>query len=335
MADVKNPTSKTACSLPSAVLQPVFAVLAAVGLCQCAGPKPKAPADVVVSVKEQKLALYNRNGSVAREYPVSTSKFGLGDKPGTYGTPLGVHEVVAKIGHGAPAGAVFKSRVRTGEILKPDAPGRDPIVSRIMWLRGMEKINKNAYGRCIYIHGTAEERNVGKPVSYGCIRMKSRDVMDLFNRLPIGSRVLVTKESLPSKVPVLPVAVPIKPEPGTQPPIFLEPKQDRQADPPVEVPMLAQNETKKSSSMFGFLHRGQKDEDTAVEPSNAAPRVAQNRASRSQPVETFSAEPEPAAPTITRQPLPGGGSVLYNAPAGSAPGLVLKSKRSASQGYQN
>jgi hypothetical protein len=321
----------------------------------------------VVSVKEQKLAIYSRQGEIAKEYPVSTSKFGLGDKPGTYGTPLGVHEVVAKIGHGAPSGAVFKSRVWTGEVIKPDSPGRDPIVSRILWLRGMEKINKNAYGRGIYIHGTAEERTIGKPASYGCIRMKSRDVMDLFNRLPIGSRVLITKESLPSAVPVLPVAVPVKPEPGTQPPIFLEPKEQAPSERPVEVPALAQNESKKSS-LFGFLHKGQKDEDAAeaptlaqneprkssilgflhkqrdestpVEPANAEPRVAQNKPSRSQPVESSVSQsepaPEPAAPTITRQSLPGGGSLLYSAPTGSTgPGLVLKSKRTASQGYQN
>src|SRR5205085_805707 len=199
-------------------------------------------ADVVVSVKEQKLAVYNRQGAISKEYPVSTSKFGLGDRPGTYGTPLGVHEVVAKIGHGAPSGAVFKSRHWTGEVIKPDAPGRDPIVSRIMWLRGTEKENKNAYGRCIYIHGTAEERNVGKPVSYGCIRMKSRDVIDLFDRLPIGSRVLVTKAALPATVPVLPVATPVKPAPGTLPPIFLEPKPEgpRGIQEP-EPPLLAEN----------------------------------------------------------------------------------------------
>jgi hypothetical protein len=320
-------------------MRPCLGLIAVAGLCQCAGPKPKAPADVVVSVKEQKLAIYNREGSVAKEYPVSTSKFGVGDKPGTYGTPLGVHEVVAKIGHGAPSGAVFKSRKWTGEVIKPDAPGRDPIVSRIMWLRGMEKENKNAYGRCIYIHGTGEERNIGKPVSYGCIRMKSRDVIDLFDRLPIGSRVLVTTDALPSKVPVLPVAVPVKPEPGTQPPIFLEPHEPGPAEQerPLETPVLAQNETKKSSSLFGFLHKAPKDED-APQPSNSAPRVAQYKPSRSQPPETSTSEPEPepAAPTITRQNLPGGGTALYTAPtSGTGPGLVLKSKRTASQGYQN
>lgn len=211
--------------------------LASLTLSQCAGgPSPRAHTDVVVSVKEQKLAIYNRNGFASKEYPISTSKFGLSDKPGTYGTPLGLHEVVAKIGHGAPAGAVFKSRHWTGEVIKPDSPGRDPIVSRILWLRGMESINRNAYSRCIYIHGTAEEKNIGKPVSYGCIRMKSRDVIDLFSRLPIGSRVLVTREALPASVPTLPAAVPVKPVPGTRPPLFLNPQQQ-----PAQPPVLAQN----------------------------------------------------------------------------------------------
>jgi hypothetical protein len=237
---------------------------------------------------------------------------------------------------------VFKTRKLTGEVIKPDTPGRDPIVSRIMWLRGMEGTNKNAYARCIYIHGTAEEKNIGKPVSYGCIRMKSKDVIDLFDRLPIGSRVLITDGGLPSKVPELPAAVPLKPEPGTQPPIFLEPRESNPAEHehPVETSVLAQNEAKKPSSIFGFLHKAQKDEDTLAQPSNSAPRVAQSKPSRSQSAESFPTENEPdhepAAPTTTRQTLPGGGTLLYSAPTGSTgPGLVLRSKRTASQAYQN
>lgn len=190
---------------------------------------------MVVSVKEQKLALYSGDGHKAKVYPISTSKFGLSDKPGTYGTPLGLHEVVAKIGHGAPPGAVFKSRQMTGEVIKPNAPGRDPIVTRIMWLRGMEKQNQNAYSRCIYIHGTAEERTIGKPTSYGCIRMKSRDVMDLFNNLGIGARVLIVQSALPGTV-TLPSAAPATPAPSNAPPIFLNPAQQPQ-------PVVASNTT--------------------------------------------------------------------------------------------
>jgi hypothetical protein len=104
---------------------------------------------------------------------------------------------VAKIGHGLPNGAVLKSRQWNGEVLPPNAPGRDPIVSRILWLKGLETQNRNAYHRFIYIHGTPEEKNLGKPASYGCIRMGMKDVIRLFEDLPIGSRVEITPKHLP------------------------------------------------------------------------------------------------------------------------------------------
>lgn len=148
-----------------------------------------------ISVPQQKMALY-REGELVKTYPVSTSKFGLGNEKGSYRTPLGKMEVAEKIGHGKPAGAVFKSRKWTGEILKPNAPGRDPIVSRILWLNGLEPKNKNTYSRCIYIHGTAAEHSIGKAASYGCVRMKSRDVIDLFNKVGEGSKVFVVRKGL-------------------------------------------------------------------------------------------------------------------------------------------
>lgn len=195
-------------------------------------------ANVVVSVKEQKLAVYDANGHLEQKFPVSTSKYGLSDKPGKYGTPLGMLEVVAKIGHGAPPGAVFKNRHQTGEVIKPDAPGRDPIVSRIMWLRGLEAQNKNAYGRCIYIHGTPEERNIGRPASFGCIRMRSRDVIQLFGELPIGTRVLITDASLPGHVS--PSVIPSGPPAGERPPLMLNPEQGQPMEPSLPV-VVAQN----------------------------------------------------------------------------------------------
>ncbi len=148
-----------------------------------------------VSVPLQKMALY-RQGELVKTYPVSTSKFGLGDEKGSYRTPSGRMEIAEKIGAGKPAGAVFKSRQWTGEVIKPNAPGRDPIVSRILWLKGLEPENQNAYSRCIYIHGTAAERDIGKPASYGCVRMKSKDVIDLHDRIGEGSRVFVVRKSL-------------------------------------------------------------------------------------------------------------------------------------------
>ena len=124
-------------------------------------------------------------------FAVSSSKFGVGDRTGSYATPMGSMEIAAKIGANAPMGAVFKSRVRTGEILRPNAPGRDPIVTRILHLRGLESRNARAFDRGIYIHGTPVEMLIGRPASYGCIRMRSRDVTRLFEAVSVGTRINV------------------------------------------------------------------------------------------------------------------------------------------------
>ncbi len=159
--------------------------------CGWMGPK----SDVIVSVRDQKMAVV-REGILVKTYPISTSKFGLGDRRGSGRTPLGSMKVARKIGEGAPSGAVFKSRQRTGEVIPPNAPGRDPIVTRIMWLQGMEFVNRNAFSRYIYIHGTPEECRIGHPASYGCIRMKSKDIIDLYKRLQVGDEVEVVRHSL-------------------------------------------------------------------------------------------------------------------------------------------
>lgn len=91
----------------------------------------------------------------------------------------------------------FKDRRPTGEIVRADAPGRDPIVTRILWLKGLEAQNEHAFARTIYIHGTAEEWRVGSPASYGCIRMRSRDVVRLYDLLGLGARVDITTAPLP------------------------------------------------------------------------------------------------------------------------------------------
>jgi len=150
---------------------------------------------LVVSVPDQTLAVVD--GGVVRErFKVSTSKFGLGDNPNSYATPLGSLEIASKIGGNAPVGTVFKSRRPTGEILRPNAPGRDPIVTRILWLRGLERGNARAYSRGIYIHGTPVEAQIGRPVSYGCIRMRSNDVTRLFNTVRVGTKIEITNTGL-------------------------------------------------------------------------------------------------------------------------------------------
>jgi len=109
----------------------------------------------VVSVADQELA-YVAWGKVLKRFPISTSKFGIGDAVGSYRTPLGQTFGSAKIGDGLPTGAVIKNRNATGEIVNANAPGRDAIVSRVIWLRGMDGTTAHAPDRCIYIHGTAE-----------------------------------------------------------------------------------------------------------------------------------------------------------------------------------
>jgi len=179
----------------------VFIVACAIFLASCAAPKDTEH-HIVVSVHDQKLALLEKGALVAM-YPVSTSKFGLSDRPGSYGTPLGELEIANKIGDGAPAGTVFKDRRRTGEVVAVNAPGRDPIVTRIIWLRGMQTQNRNAFGRDIYIHGTPEERNIGRPASYGCIRMRSVDVINLYSQVGAGAQVSIITSPLVSVIPEL------------------------------------------------------------------------------------------------------------------------------------
>ena len=151
---------------------------------------------VIISVRDQKLVLM-RNGSKVATYPISTSMFGLGDAWGRMTTPLGYLAVEKKIGDNVPVGAVFHKRRLTGEVLQPNAPGRDPITTRIIWLRGLEAQNAHAFQRCIYIHGTPEETKIGRPASYGCIRMKSKDVAELYDQLPLGAVVQIIPDRLP------------------------------------------------------------------------------------------------------------------------------------------
>lgn len=160
-----------------------------------------APLDeIVVSVADQELALLKR-GKVVKRFPISTSKFGTGDAVGSYRTPLGETFVSAKIGDGLPAGAVIKNRNATGEIVQPNAPGRDTIVSRVIWLRGMDGTTANTRARCIYIHGTAEEKRIGRRASYGCIRMRSKDVIALYSLVHIGTHVRISEKALSHFLP--------------------------------------------------------------------------------------------------------------------------------------
>lgn len=139
--------------------------------------------------------------TVKHVWPVSTAKNGLGELRGSEKTPRGWHRVRAKIGEGQPLNAVFRGRRPTGEIygseLEAQQPGKDWILTRILWLGGLEA-GFNRYGavdttwRYIYVHGSPDHGVTGKPLSHGCIRMKSEDMLNLFNRVPIGMRILIT-----------------------------------------------------------------------------------------------------------------------------------------------
>jgi lipoprotein-anchoring transpeptidase ErfK/SrfK len=186
-----------------------YLLLVALFLASCVAPDTQH--HIVISTRDQKLAVLDRSTLMAT-YPVSTSKFGLGDSLRSSRTPLGQLEVAKKIGDNAPFGAVFKDRVRTGEIVAPNSPGRDPIVTRILWLRGREAQNANAFGRFIYIHGTPEERMIGKPASYGCIRMRSTDVAQLYKIVGIGAAVTIVDAPLVSAIPGMASAHSMGPE---------------------------------------------------------------------------------------------------------------------------
>src|ERR1041385_3161473 len=151
---------------------------------------------LIISVRDHKLVLL-RNGNNVATYAISTSMFGFGDAWGRMTTPLGYLAVEKKIGDNVPVGAVFHNRRLTGEVLQPNTPGRDPITPRIIWLRGLEAQNAHAFQRCIYIHGTPEEKKIGHPASYGCIRMKAKDVAELYNQVPVGAVVQIVADGMP------------------------------------------------------------------------------------------------------------------------------------------
>ena len=155
----------------------------------------RAEVSLIISIPDQRLAVIQDGVRVA-EYPVSTSKYGLGDCPRSFATPLGLLAVAKKVGAGAPEGAVFRGERMTGEVLPPNAPGRDPIVTRILHLRGLDACNARAFNRGIYIHGTPEESKIGRPASYGCIRMRSRDIVRVFDETPLGAKIEIVNTSI-------------------------------------------------------------------------------------------------------------------------------------------
>lgn len=146
------------------------------------------PLRILVSIEAQRLKLCTEDGEEVSNYVISTSKFGTGSTPGSNQTPLGRFQIAEKIGDGAPPGMIFDSRVPTGEFGKDGDP-KDHVETRILWLDGLDADNANTHARYIYIHGTNSESKLGTPASYGCVRMSNTDVIDLFDRVKVGTPV--------------------------------------------------------------------------------------------------------------------------------------------------
>lgn len=145
-----------------------------------------------VSVAKQRLAL-KRGRRTERSYSISTSKFGVGNEEGSMKTPLGRFRIAEKIGAGLPAETAFKSR----EPMRPSVAelnSDDLIMSRILWLDGLETQNANSYTRFIYIHGTNHEELIGEAASHGCVRMRNADVAELFDLVEVGTEVIIAAE---------------------------------------------------------------------------------------------------------------------------------------------
>ena len=125
-----------------------------------------------------------------RDYPVSTSRFGIGTEEGSMKTPTGRFRVAQKIGDGLASDTAFQSRVplKPGDTLPPT---NDLVMSRILWLDGLDEHNANTHDRFIYIHGTKHENKIGMPASHGCIRMRNSDVVELFELVDEGAQVII------------------------------------------------------------------------------------------------------------------------------------------------
>lgn len=156
-------------------------------------------AEVVIDIMTQCLRLIV-NSKIVMDVAISSAKNGAGEAPGSECTPRGSHIIRARIGAGYPLNAVFIGRRPTGEIYSPELdaaqPGRDWVLSRILWLSGTE-VGKNRLGgvdsmrRYIYIHGTPDSEPMGMPASHGCIRMRNDELIELFDKVEIGTSVLI------------------------------------------------------------------------------------------------------------------------------------------------
>lgn len=148
---------------------------------------------IIIDVSRQLLVCHARAGYF--RYPVSTARNGTGFEPGSFKTPTGLFRIAEKIGAGSPAFTIFRSRIPSGiwpcEMPDGISPDEDLVLTRILWLEGLEERNANSYDRYIYIHGTNHERDLGNPASCGCVRMANRDIIELFDLVDEGAIVRI------------------------------------------------------------------------------------------------------------------------------------------------
>jgi L,D-transpeptidase YbiS len=151
---------------------------------------------LVVNVQTQRADLF-KYGAKIKSYSISTAANGLGSEEGSLKTPSGLLKVAEKIGDGAASGTVFKGRKATGEVWSASPSNalsqstEDLILTRILWLEGVEESNANTHQRYIYLHGTNQESLLGQAVSHGCIRFSNKDIEELFDLVPVGTEVFI------------------------------------------------------------------------------------------------------------------------------------------------
>ena len=156
---------------------------------------------ITVNIAEQRLRLH-QNGEIVMDTAISTAKNGPGELSGSECTPRGQHTIRARIGEGCESNTVFTGRRPTGELfseaLRAQHPARDWILTRILWLSGLEPGhnrggNVDTMHRYVYIHGCPDNDQMGTPGSHGCVKMRNHDIIELFDRVKVGTRVLITE----------------------------------------------------------------------------------------------------------------------------------------------
>ena len=268
-------------------------LVSTVGATEVAPPEVAAPPfQVLISVPDQRLAVV-RDGELVARYPVSTSRFGTGDSFYSYRTPLGELKVCDKIGGNLPPGAVIRHRAPTGEVLPVNAPGRDPIVTRVIWLDGLEAQNRNARSRGIYIHGTPQEWTIGKPMSWGCIRMRSQDVIKFYDEIPVGTVVSI----IPNKLPHMHRYAPPKQQPVAPPPDNGKPSESGPA-------LIASATPKPTAEPEKLALKSQKPAKPSAEPEKLASKSQKQAKPSAQPEKLASKSQKPAKPSAAPDTTP-------------------------------